>query len=274
MLSLPDLPRRLLNSAVIIVAISAILWFIDQPLVFGLLTVGLILLGVGGIWEYGRITKVHLSPGLVPLLVACHTLILISFFISSTQKRLLFLPLFLLLLGGIIIGIYHFIYPDQAVAAVAQGFFGLCYISCPIGLFIYILHFSVPLTSMNVGRAWAIYLLVVTKITDIGAYLGGNLCGKRLLSPYLSPKKTVEGALAGMFCAMLASCGLVLCCEPLRLFLTIGESVILGALIGVLAQFGDLFESLLKRGAGIKNSGESQRFCRLLGPSGGGVGYD
>jgi phosphatidate cytidylyltransferase len=105
------------------------------------------------------------------------------------------------------------------------------------------------------GRWWITYLLVVTKITDIGAYFGGNLWGRRKLAPNISPKKTIEGAVVGLGCAVLASFIFHLCSEYTRYFrLGVYEWVFLGLILGAVGQFGDLSESLLKRDANKKDS--------------------
>ena len=63
-------------------------------------------------------------------------------------------------------------------------------------------HHGIP----QEGRWWLVYLIFVTKIVDVGAYFVGRLWGKHKLSPTLSPKKTIEGAIAGLI-AVLASLG-------------------------------------------------------------------
>ena len=100
-------------------------------------------------------------------------------------------------------------------------------------------------------------MLVVTKITDVGAYFAGGLWGKRKLAPQISPGKTVEGALFGLFCALLASFAFHLLSQysgAQGFQLGVGEWMVLGMLLGVIGQFGDLSESLLKRDANKKDS--------------------
>jgi phosphatidate cytidylyltransferase len=105
------------------------------------------------------------------------------------------------------------------------------------------------------GRWWIAYLLVVTKITDVGAYFAGSLWGRRKLAPAISPKKTIEGAIFGLACAMAASLAFSLLgnyAGPFRLRTL--EWLFLGGLLGAVGQFGDLSESLLKRDANKKDS--------------------
>jgi phosphatidate cytidylyltransferase len=101
------------------------------------------------------------------------------------------------------------------------------------------------------GLAWALLVIVTIWISDTAAYLAGRAIGRRKLAPRISPGKTVEGAVAGL----VGSAAL----GALTFYLfALGSpwiGVIAGGLIGVAGQFGDLAESLLKRQAGVKDSG-------------------
>ena len=101
------------------------------------------------------------------------------------------------------------------------------------------------------------YLLTVTKITDIGAYVAGSLLGKRKLAPHISPNKTIEGAFFGLLCAIGASFAFHLLggAAPVGTFqLGTLAWLPLGCILGITGQFGDLSESLLKRDANKKDS--------------------
>lgn len=93
-----------------------------------------------------------------------------------------------------------------------------------------------------------IWAFIVTWSTDIGAYFAGRSFGKRKLAPSISPKKTVEGLVGGVIAAAVLAGAWVLAMhlgKPLLLFAPI---------FAALAQGGDLFESALKRRAGVKDS--------------------
>ncbi|MEE8119873.1 MAG: phosphatidate cytidylyltransferase [Gammaproteobacteria bacterium] len=102
----------------------------------------------------------------------------------------------------------------------------------------------------SAGRAWLMLLLLLVWAVDVGGYFTGKHFGKHRLAPAISPGKTWEGVLGGLVVAMLVavswSWGLSLDVLPI---LAIGGGVT------VIAIAGDLFESLLKRQAGIKDSG-------------------
>ena len=104
--------------------------------------------------------------------------------------------------------------------------------------------------SMLVG-----FPLILTWVSDSGAYFGGRAYGRRKLIPAVSPGKTVEGALAGVLgtiaAGLLYAWLLQLAGVPLPLLAGAAG----GALVSVVAQVGDLSESLLKREAGVKDSG-------------------
>ncbi|MHB8718074.1 MAG: phosphatidate cytidylyltransferase [Candidatus Dormibacteria bacterium] len=88
-------------------------------------------------------------------------------------------------------------------------------------------------------------------LCDTGAYVAGSLLGRHPFFPHLSPKKSLEGAVAAVLTSLLA--GLVL--APLLLGLPAWTGALLGVLVAVAAQAGDLAESALKRQAGVKDSG-------------------
>mgnify|MGYP002627327844 CR=1 FL=1 len=103
----------------------------------------------------------------------------------------------------------------------------------------------------NAGVGYVVFLFVVILFTDTGCYYFGSKFGKNKLAPTVSPKKTVEGSLGGMFCALIGA-------FIVGYFIHFGfwHSLIMGLLGTVFAQIGDLCESLIKRDAGVKDSGD------------------
>ncbi|HKY06162.1 MAG TPA: phosphatidate cytidylyltransferase [Blastocatellia bacterium] len=89
-------------------------------------------------------------------------------------------------------------------------------------------------------------------MTDTGAYYTGRTLGRHKLAPRVSPGKTIEGSIGGFVAAALTGPLVKLIFFP---EIPIVHAVILGAMIGILGQVGDLAESLLKRGSGVKDSG-------------------
>lgn len=107
------------------------------------------------------------------------------------------------------------------------------------------------------GRMLVLYLVGVVKISDVGAYFCGRFLGRHKLYPRLSPKKTWEGLVGGIISALLMSllfyrvAGGKLGVLPFDIY----DAVALGLLLPVVGVLGDLFESLLKRSSGVKDSG-------------------
>jgi phosphatidate cytidylyltransferase len=104
-------------------------------------------------------------------------------------------------------------------------------------------------------------VLVGTFIGDTGAYFGGRLFGRRPLAPNVSPNKTVEGLFCGMLLAVIA----VFLAGLYQTWLSQGHALLLGVAVAALGPLGDLFESLVKRDAGVKDSGS------VFGPHGGAL---
>lgn len=102
----------------------------------------------------------------------------------------------------------------------------------------------------DAGLHAVLFLILIVSATDIGAYFTGRLFGKTKLSPVISPNKTWEGLGGGMALAAIAG-ALASALVPFSVMTCMALSI----LLAVIAQGGDLFESWLKRRAGVKDSG-------------------
>lgn len=102
-------------------------------------------------------------------------------------------------------------------------------------------------------RRELIFLIIIVWLSDIGAYFAGRFFGKHLLASKISPKKTVEGLIGGITTAIIGGVIFNLCVYTGRTFI---EILILSVIIAVFTAIGDLFESMLKREAGVKDSGK------------------
>lgn len=252
-----DLPRRFVTSIVVIVCAGFLIAF--SPLFWISLLVLLfiaVLAGVG-VWEYGKLAKAKDLHPSVRLMIVVSVLEVFAFFLARQFPALGQLPLIVLFVGVIGFFLAHFKHAYKAVPQVAVELFGVCYVAVPLCFMLGILY---PLSkggTFQDGRWWLMYLIVVTKITDVGAYFVGKLWGKHKLAPFLSPKKTVEGAAAGFCCAVGASIAMYAVSKTWLVdsfTLTFPQAVWMGMVIGVLGQIGDLAESLLKRDAFVKDS--------------------
>ena len=111
------------------------------------------------------------------------------------------------------------------------------------------------------GRLLAFAVLLAVWAGDTFAYLGGRLLGRHRMAPHTSPGKTWEGFVFGTIATIFTV--FVTLYDSRREFLSVGDAIVLGAVLAVAAPAGDLFESMLKRDAGVKDTG------RLLGGHGG-----
>lgn len=102
------------------------------------------------------------------------------------------------------------------------------------------------------GREWLFLLFIGVFATDICAYAVGRTVGRHKMVPSISPGKTWEGAAGGLAGALA---GVGIAAWGFGLGLAVWEALVLGALMAVVGQAGDLFESKLKRTAGVKDSG-------------------
>ena len=115
------------------------------------------------------------------------------------------------------------------------------------------------------GHWYVLWLIVVTKFSDMGAYLTGSAIGKHLMSPHISAKKTWEGFFGALVFALLCSLMLFKIMPGHLSMLTWTHATALGLLLGFAAIIGDLAESIVKRSTGVKDSG------RLLPGIGGAL---
>lgn len=108
------------------------------------------------------------------------------------------------------------------------------------------------LNIQNDGLGYVLFLFMAILLTDTGCYYFGKKFGKHKLAPIISPQKTVEGSIGGAVCAVVGSL-------VIGHFIHLGfyHSLILGLLCTTFAQIGDLSESMIKRDAGVKDSGNT-----------------
>ena len=145
---------------------------------------------------------------------------------------------------------------DRVLPDAARGLFGLIYVAYPLTL--------VPLIwNRDDGRPLLLFLMVCVWAGDIAALYVGRRFGRNKLTR-LSPNKTWEGTIASLAGSMIAGLAVVFVGELLSTYYgntvlhivePVWQSVVLAASINLAAQLGDLLESAIKRGAGVKDSG-------------------
>lgn len=146
--------------------------------------------------------------------------------------------------------------------------FGLAYVGLLLPTIALVAHLSPPGASATSpvgpfgiasGPAWGLMLLLVVWGYDTGAYLTGRWLGRRHMLDHISPSKTIEGLTGGLVVATVGA-GI----GALVLGLDAWHPLVIGPLVGLAAQAGDLAESMIKRAAGRKESG-------FLVPGHGGI---
>lgn len=229
----------------------AMVWFGGLPLALFMALVA----GIGA-WELFRIAR---AGGAQPLEgMGISVAAAIPLFVHLDHLQILRAPeavggvVFVALLGASIWGRGVGGHPLESVAITV---FGALYAGGMLS-FGYALRHHRFVVGAAAGTALVFFPLVLTWISDIGAYFVGRAFGRKKLIPSVSPGKTVAGAIGALVCTMAAAPfynALVL--RPnAQLALTPWTAVIFGLLVSAAAQVGDLAESMLKREAGVKDS--------------------
>lgn len=143
----------------------------------------------------------------------------------------------------------------EPLEAIAYTVFGLLYIPWLFN-FLNRIIFLAPRAEdgATTGQYYVLYLLLVTKFSDMGAYVFGSLFGRHPFAPHISPKKTWEGFFGALLSALLGSYWLYGLIPGKLPALRFEDVTALGLLLGVVAVVGDLAESIIKRSAHTKDS--------------------
>jgi len=157
-------------------------------------------------------------------------------------------PLFIVM-ACLFVFVRQFTRPEPAkdhLISIALTLFALFYIS-------WFLSFFIKIRYLPGGAGLIGFLILATKSGDIGAYFVGKRFGKTPMIPRISPRKTREGAAGGL----LFSVAFAAISKPLLGDVPFYHALLLGLLLGVIAQVGDLAESLFKRDFDAKDSGRN-----------------
>jgi phosphatidate cytidylyltransferase len=145
---------------------------------------------------------------------------------------------------------------DEPLRTMAYTVFGLLYVLWLFNFITKILYLTPRAPNGTVtGQFYVLYLIAVTKFSDMGAYLTGSVIGRHLMSPHISAKKTWEGFFGALIFALLCSLMLFKLMPGHLAMLTWTHATVLGLLLGFAAIIGDLGESIVKRSTGVKDSG-------------------
>jgi len=206
----------------------------------------LVILGIGT-WEYWRLLKTLGYDVSFPLMLVGVELLLILRQVSgftATEWALL-----AILLGSAIFSLVRYSKIEaQAVLTFGLHVSGILYMGWLGGYFL-------SLAALPKGNWWVMVTLALVWMADLGGYIFGTKWGKHKMSLRLSPRKTWEGYLGGVIFAVLSGLILSLALRLVLPELALWEGAVMGLVLALVTPFGDLFISMLKRAAGVKDSG-------------------
>lgn len=143
----------------------------------------------------------------------------------------------------------------SGILRISTTLFGLMYVPWLLN-FIQKLHFFPAVRGVDVdGNYYVLYFILVTKFSDLGAYVTGSLFGKHKMIPRISPGKTWEGFAGAIVISTLVSVAFAHFLQHKLYGMNMVHAIILGVLLSSAAVVGDLIESIFKREAKVKDSG-------------------
>jgi len=216
------------------------------PMVFGFL---MFVFAYFSIQEIQELAPVPSSKRSKRLVVIMGLVIYLLFFMHALN----YLPfeyllinitlLFLVFIGEVLT------FTGKAFESASIKVFSLIYTILPLGLINYLFYFNHQESAVNKSFLFAFFIFIW--LNDTFAYLTGSLIGKHKLAKNISPKKTIEGSLGGMVFTLGSSILFSIYFPSL----SIVEWISFAFIIVLTGTLGDLFESILKRSAGVKDSG-------------------
>jgi phosphatidate cytidylyltransferase len=241
------LKKRVITGLWGIPLLIAAIWF-DQPLPW--FTVLVAIWGILAAFEFYKIV----AEVKVPPLIYFGLIWTLLFILSPHFNYSFTIPL--LLTSAVVLSLTWLLLRRQKEGA----FIGWAWTIAGILYMGWLLSHLVALRGLDDGRNWVFLALIATFGSDTAAFFAGRALGKHKLAPNISPGKTWEGTIAGFLGAIIVSL-----LFTMLLPLGYGQAILLGFLISLFGQLGDLIESLLKRNMGVKDSG------RLLPGHGGAL---
>lgn len=232
------------GSALVAIALILGLYLIWGHLGLKVATVGAVIIGT---WELTRLLFHQEKSLLIKILFYLLSLVVFATSAATLMAgALVFALSLILLIVTIFLLKHHDGNLEHMLAIHAKAALGFFY----MGL---LPSFAYKILDQTEGRLWFTFLLLTVLVGDTTAYIFGVLLGKNKVMPSVSPKKTWEGSIGGIIGSSTAG---AICWyfffndHPVILF------TLMGAIAGFFGQFGDFFESLLKRVADVKDSGK------------------
>lgn len=211
---------------------------------------------VAGLIEFNQLTRVN-RPYIFRIVLDCAAAVWLLYATAQSGMSIslglgIYIPYMLYLLY--VVCRSTFLPHKDMLPSLGNSLIGQLYIAVPLALAIRLtltINPFFPITHYNGMLLLAIFIFIW--VNDTGAYLVGSRWGKTPLAPSISPKKTVEGSIGGLLLALLSAVILRLLLFPELSWLSI---LLIAAVVAIFGTIGDLFESSLKRQAGVKDSGK------------------
>ena len=235
------LKKRVITALWGIPLLVAAIWF-DQPLPW--FTIVVAIWGLLAAFEFYKMV----AAAKVPPLTYFGLIWTLLFILSPHFDYATITPL--LLTSAVILPLIYRIWHPQS-----EAFTSWVWTTAGILYLGWLLSHFVALRGLDAGRNWVFFAFFTTFASDTTAFFIGRVLGRHRLAPQISPGKTWEGAIAGIFGAIVIS----LCFippTPFSLPLNYGQAILLAILVSIFGQLGDLVESLLKRNMGVKDSSQ------------------
>jgi len=238
-----SLTNRIVTS-MLMLTLAALVTFFFPNWVFALLASYLI--GIGLLEFFSMIENKNIFVYKY-IAIGIGMLIPIIIYLQHGYEGYLGLEPFYIVLACLFIFVLQFTRKDgsQALVSIAVTLLGLLYIA-------WFFSFFIKLKFLPNGARLVSFVILVTKMGDVGAFFIGNAIGRHNLIPRISPHKTIEGTIGGLVFSLLTAMASKLYLPGFHY----AHLLLLGVLLGVLAQVGDLAESLLKRDCAMKDSGK------------------
>ena len=255
--------QRSLTALVGIPVLAGAVW-LGGPWLIALILVA----GVAGIWELYRMTPANVGPLPVVLGAAWVVALLSGAQAASGWDNFLIISAGVIAAGSFASLLWFIAFyrsqADGRFGSYLAGFIyltgGPVYVGFLLGHALMIREITgsgtVSIGTANgvvdLGRDWLLFAILITFATDTGAYLVGRAVGSRRMAPGISPNKTWEGSLGGFAAAMAAALALG---AVFDLGIAAWQQAVIGGVVGIVSQWGDLIESKLKRIADVKDAG-------------------
>jgi phosphatidate cytidylyltransferase len=257
--------RRLSSTIGLWGVVAGVVWW-GHPVGFFTL---LVLFGILGLREWGQMFQQWI-PRSWQLWVSLISLIYAALLWWGSSTGAATLPLSSLLtetlmIVSLLIGLFVLVMKkplegEMTLWRLFSAFFGFIYVPLLLSFFWRLLIFPsdhLPAAGQPLpGVVYLLFMVAVTKFTDMGAYVIGSLIGKHKMIPHISPGKTWEGLLGAFMGAYLAGFGLWKLAGEKMPLLSVTHIAVLCAVLAMVTVIADLAESVFKRCLGVKDSGQ------------------